>query len=166
VMNDLSRFWRSLERVHGLHAIRAFWALYCGPHFDLIRPHLRATDLIGGNYPCPYPSPGHCPRRIIDLGDGQFEAICCDPYKVCPDVPLRQAQSAPSDRFLHKPIPRDGTLAKLLPSPVPQGRCIRNQPWTRRKPLPMTSPLAMSPATPSVLSAAIGRTWAILTLWP
>lgn len=88
MMNDLSRFWRSLERVHGLHAIPAFWALYCGPHFDLIRPYLRATDLIGGNYPCPYPSPGHCPRRIIDLGDGQFEAICCDPYKVCPDVPL------------------------------------------------------------------------------
>ena len=87
-MRDLSRFWRSLERVQGLQAIPAFWAAYCEPHFDLIRPHLRATDAIGALYPCPYPSPGHCPRRIVEYGDGQFEAICRDPYKVCPDVPL------------------------------------------------------------------------------
>ncbi len=92
MMKDLSRFWQSLEGVEALHAIPAFWELYCGPYFNLIRPHLRPTDMIGASYPCPYVGRnGHCPRRIVDLGDladGQFEAICSDPYQLCPDVRL------------------------------------------------------------------------------
>jgi hypothetical protein len=89
VMKDLSRFWRSLERVHALHAIPAFWTLYCEPHVDLVRPHLRPTDMIGANYPCPYVSRGgHCPRRVVEVGEDQYEAFCSDPYKLCPDVPL------------------------------------------------------------------------------
>jgi hypothetical protein len=91
-MKDLIRFWRSLEGVHGLHALPAFWELYCDPHFDLIRPHLRPTDMIGGSYPCPYVGRnGHCPRRVVDLEglvDGHFDAICSDPYQLCPDVRL------------------------------------------------------------------------------
>ena len=88
-MRDLNRFWHSLERVSGLQAIPAFWAEYCGPHFELVRPHLRATDTVGGLYPCPYPSAGHCPRRIVDYGDGSYAALCRDPHKVCPEVPLQ-----------------------------------------------------------------------------
>jgi len=87
-MRDLNRFWRSCERVTGLQAIPAFWEEYCGPHFDLVRPYLRATDTIGSIYPCPHPSPGHCPRRIVDYDDGHYAAICRDPHKVCADVPL------------------------------------------------------------------------------
>jgi hypothetical protein len=96
-MRDLSRFWQSLERVRGLKAVPAFWRELCGPDFDLIRPHLRATDIIGALYPCPHPSSGHCPRRIVDYGDGQYAAICRDPYKVCPDVPLQ-----PHDVVVHE----------------------------------------------------------------
>ena len=88
-MRDLNRFWHSFERVSGLQAIPAFWAEYAGPHFELLRPHLCATDIVGGLYPCPHPSPGHCPRRIVDYGDGSYAALCRDPYKVCPDVPLQ-----------------------------------------------------------------------------
>jgi len=88
-MKDLSQFWGSLEGIQGLHAIPAFWARYCDPHFDLIRPYLRATDMVGGDYPCPHPKRGGaCARRIVDLGDGEFEGICIDPYKLCPDLPL------------------------------------------------------------------------------
>lgn len=88
-MKDLSQFWCSLEGIQGLHAIPAFWARYCDPHFDLIRPYLRATDMVGGDYPCPHPKRGGaCARRIVDLGDGEFEGICIDPYKLCPDLPL------------------------------------------------------------------------------
>ena len=87
-MRELNRFWHSLERVSGLQAVPAFWAEYVGPHFELLRPHLCATDIVGGAYPCPHPSPGHCPRRIVDYGDGNYAALCQDPYKVCPDVPL------------------------------------------------------------------------------
>ncbi|MCC7157659.1 MAG: hypothetical protein IT161_23975 [Bryobacterales bacterium] len=96
-MSDLNLFWHSLERVQGLKAIPAFWELYCGPHFDLIRPHLRATDTVAGLYPCPHHSAGHCPRRIVEYGDGQYAAICRDPHKVCPDVTLE-----PRDVVVHE----------------------------------------------------------------
>lgn len=96
-MRDLNRFWQSLERVRGLKAVPAFWRELCGPDFDLIRQHLRATDIIGALYPCPHPSSGHCPRRIVDYGDGHYAAVCRDPYKVCPDVPLE-----PRDVVVHE----------------------------------------------------------------
>ena len=126
-MKDLNQFWRSLERVAGLQAIPAFWDEYCGPHFRLIKPYLRATDTIGSIYPCPHPSPGHCPRRIVDCDDGHYVAICRDPHKVCPDVPLEahdvvlhelgladftQALAAPLGLRSQAPVARgDGTWA-------------------------------------------------------
>ena len=126
-MRDLSRFWQSLERVRGLKAVPAFWRERCGPDFDLIRLHLRATDIIGALYPCPHPSSGHCPRRIVDYGGGHYAAVCRDPYKVCPDVPLEprdvvvhelglagfmQALAAPLGIRAQAPVARgDGTWA-------------------------------------------------------
>jgi hypothetical protein len=87
-MRKLSHLWRSLETVPGLQAIPAFWELHCGPDIDVIRPHLRVTDTAGTLYPCPRPRAGHCPRRIVDYGDGQFAAICRDPHEICERVPL------------------------------------------------------------------------------
>ncbi len=126
-MRDLNRFWRSLERIQGLRAVPAFWAELCGPDFDLIRSHLQATDSIGALYPCPHPSSGHCPRRIVDYGNGHYAAICRDPHKVCPDVPLQasdvvvhelglagfmKALAAPLGIRWQPPAPRgDGTWA-------------------------------------------------------
>ncbi len=89
-MRKLSHLWRSLETVPGLQAIPAFWERYCGPDIDLVRPHLRVTDTAGTLYPCPRPRAGHCPRRIVDYGDGQFAAICRDPHEICERVPLTQ----------------------------------------------------------------------------
>ena len=126
-MRDLSRFWQSLERVRGLKAVPAFWRELCGPDFDLIRPHLKATDTVGALYPCPHPSSGHCPRRIVDRGDGDYAAVCRDPYKVCPDLTLEprdvvvhelglagfmQALAAPLGMRWQAPVARgDGTWA-------------------------------------------------------
>lgn len=31
---------------------------------------------------------GSCPRRIVDYGDGDYAAICRDPYQICERVPL------------------------------------------------------------------------------
>jgi hypothetical protein len=89
-MRKLSHLWRSLEAVPGLLAIPAFWELHCGPDMEVIRPHLRVTDTAGTLYPCPRPRAGHCPRRIVDYGDGQFAAICRDPHEICERVPLTQ----------------------------------------------------------------------------
>jgi hypothetical protein len=87
-MRKLSRLWQALERIPGLLAVPAFWREYCGPDFPLIEPHLRPTDDIGATYPCPYPTGGFCPRKIIDYGDGEYVAICRDPHRICEDVPL------------------------------------------------------------------------------
>ena len=87
-MRTLSRLWRSLETIPGLLAIPAFWEAYCGPDIDLVRPHLRVTDTEGALYPCPKPHVGYCPRKIVDYGNGDFAAICRDPYEICERVPL------------------------------------------------------------------------------
>jgi hypothetical protein len=96
-MRKPSRLWQALERILGLLAVPAFWREYCGPDFPLIEPHLRPTDDIGATYPCPYPTGGFCPRKIIDYGGGEYVAICRDPYKICKDVPL-----APKEVLVHK----------------------------------------------------------------
>jgi len=89
-MRTLSHLWRSLETIPGLLAISAFWEAYCGPDIDVIRPHLRVTDTEGALYPCPKQRVGYCPRRIVDYGDGEFAALCRDPYQICERVPLTQ----------------------------------------------------------------------------
>lgn len=89
-MRTLSHLWRSLEAIPGLLAIPAFWEAHCGPDIDLVRPHLRVTDTEGSLYPCPKPHVGYCPRRIIDYGNGEFAAICRDPYEICERVTLTQ----------------------------------------------------------------------------
>jgi hypothetical protein len=89
-MKALGSFWRSLEAIPGLLAIPASWEAQCGAGIDLLRPHLRVTDTEGALYPCPKSRPGYCPRRIVDYGNGEYAAVCRDPYKLCEDVPLTQ----------------------------------------------------------------------------
>jgi hypothetical protein len=48
------------------------------------------TDLEGSLYPCPKPHVGYCPRKIVDYGNGEFAAICRDPYEICERVTLTQ----------------------------------------------------------------------------
>jgi hypothetical protein len=73
-----------------LLAIPAFWEKHCGPDIGVVRPHLRVTDIEGSLYPCPKPQAGYCPRKIVDYGNGEFAAICRDPYEICARVPLTQ----------------------------------------------------------------------------
>lgn len=90
-MRTLSRLWRSLERMHGLAAIPAFWDAYCGPDVALVRPHLQVTDIEGSQYPCPDPWVGVCPRRVVNYGNGEYAALCGDPHKRCERLPLTRA---------------------------------------------------------------------------
>jgi hypothetical protein len=86
-MRKLTRLWQALERIPGLSDIPAYWENYCGSDYPLIQPHLRVTDDFGARYPCPHPLDGHCPRRLVDYGDGSFAAICRHPHKLCEDLP-------------------------------------------------------------------------------
>jgi hypothetical protein len=110
-MRTLSHLWRSLETIPGLLAIPAFWEGHCGPDIDLIRPHLRVTDTEGALYPCPKPHVGYCPRKIVDYGNGEFAAICRDPYEICERVALTQRDVL----LLELDV---ASFAKLLASPL------------------------------------------------
>jgi len=121
-MKPLSRLWRSLESIPGLLAIPAFWESHCGPDIELVRPHLRVTDTEGALYPCPKPHVGYCPRKIVDYGNGEFAAICRDPYEICErvtltqrDVLLQQFDVASFSRVLA------GPLGVRWQGPVPRG---------------------------------------------
>jgi len=121
-MRTLSHLWRSLESIPGLLAIPAFWEAHCGPDIDLVRPHLRVTDMEGSLYPCPKPHVGYCPRKIVDYGNGEFAAICRDPYEICKrvtltqrDVLLQQLDIASLARVLA------GPLGIRWQEPVPRG---------------------------------------------
>jgi hypothetical protein len=121
-MRTPSHLWRSLESIPGLLAIPAFWEAHCGPDIDLVRPHLRVTDMEGSLYPCPKPHVGYCPRKIVDYGNGEFAAICRDPYEICErvtltqrDVLLQQLDIASLARVLAGPLGVRGQ------EPVPRG---------------------------------------------
>lgn len=107
----LSRLWQSLESIPGLLEVPAAWEAACGPDFALLRPHLRVTDTEGALYPCPRAPRAHCPRRIVDLGDGEYIAICRDPLRVCEDVPV-----AASDVLLH--AVDLGSMSRILATPL------------------------------------------------
>ena len=87
-MRKLTRLWQALERIPGLSEIPACWEDHCGLDYPLIQPHLRLTDDFGARYPCPRPHDGHCPRGIVDYGDGSFAAMCRHPHKLCENLPL------------------------------------------------------------------------------
>jgi hypothetical protein len=87
-VKTLTRLWRTLEKISGLLGVPETWKEECGDDCDLLRPCLRSTDTLGAIYPCPFPAGGDCPRRIVDHGGGEIVAICRDPHRVCPDVPL------------------------------------------------------------------------------
>jgi hypothetical protein len=112
-MRRLPKLWRSLERITGLLAVPAAWEAECGEDFGFLRPHLRPTEMVGSLYPCPHHF-GECPRKIVDYGDGEFAAICRDPYKSCDRIPL-----SPRDALLH-----DLDLASFL-KPILQVASIR-----------------------------------------
>jgi hypothetical protein len=92
-MRKLSRLWQALERIPGLLSVLGYWREYCGPDFAILEPFLRPTDVPGANYPCPHPTGGNCPRKIVDYGDGEYAAICRDPWKICKNLtlPLKEA---------------------------------------------------------------------------
>jgi len=110
-MRPLTCLWRSLETITGLVAVPAFWEAYCGPDVDVIRPHLRPTDTEGSLHPCPRPGFGYCPRKIVNYGNGEFAAICRDPYQMCESVKLTQR-----DVLLHE-LDVSG-FARLLAAPL------------------------------------------------
>jgi hypothetical protein len=115
-MRKLTRLWQALERIPGLCDIPAYWQDLCGVDYPLIHPHLQLTDDFGARYPCPHPQDGHCPRGIVEYGDGSFSAVCRHPHRLCEDLPL-----STKDALVYR-LDVDGIVR-----PMAEALCIRGQ---------------------------------------
>lgn len=88
-MRSLTRLWLAIEDISDLVALPAVWAEKCGSEdFVHIERFLSPTKDRAGRYPCPYPAGYNCPRLIVGVDGGPFEALCQDPHKICPDLSL------------------------------------------------------------------------------
>lgn len=122
-MRKLNQLWQALERSPGLIAAPAFWREWCADEFPVVEPFLRPTDAPASTYPCPHPTGSECPRSIVDSGDGQYLAVCRDPWKICGDVAV-----AARNALLHRID--IASLTKAVA--VPLG--IRSHPPEERRP--------------------------------
>lgn len=110
-MRKLIRLWRTLEGIHGLAAIRAYWEYYCGVDYLIVQPFLRATDLTGATYPCQEQCIPGCYREIVDYGDGEIVAVCryrwfqrLDIPLTRPDTVLQQLDIAAFAKAIARPL--------------------------------------------------------------
>jgi hypothetical protein len=91
-VRSLDRFWQALESVPGAAAIPAWWDWHCGEDYEVARRFLLVTDILGTRYPCPRANGAWCPRRIVELSDGEFVAVCPNERRRCEDIPLRKSE--------------------------------------------------------------------------
>lgn len=69
---QLAPFWRALEVVPGLAAVRAEWSHWLGPELAWVEPRLlRPTGDIAAVFPCADSTPYH----VIDHGNGRYRAV-------------------------------------------------------------------------------------------
>ncbi len=69
-MKKLNRLWRASESAPGLAAIPAQWQHYCGADYQVVKPFLKPTEMVGAAYPCRDCSASGCARDIVDSGNG------------------------------------------------------------------------------------------------
>ena len=93
-------------------ALAVFWEAL-ETNFPLGGPRRHLRDLVGNDvvgalekagalkyqrvadrYPCPRPGGEGCPRHVVELDDGRFEAVCGNDPPECPDLPLKEEDLA------------------------------------------------------------------------
>jgi hypothetical protein len=92
----LIAFWEILETNFPLGGLRRHLGELVGE--DVVRAledagvlkYLRVAD----RYPCPRPGGEGCPRHVVELDDGSYEAVCGNDPPECPDFPLKKEDLA------------------------------------------------------------------------
>jgi hypothetical protein len=87
----LARFWNELETNFPLGGPRRRLGELVG---DDVTRALEAVGVlkyqrVADRYPCPRPGGDGCPRQVIELDDGRYEAVCGNVPPECPDLPLK-----------------------------------------------------------------------------
>lgn len=86
---DLTAFWDLAETNFPLAGPRAHLAEQLG---DLV-PALESAGLlsflrVADRFPCPRPGGAGCPRHLIELADGTYQAVCGDDPPECEELQL------------------------------------------------------------------------------
>lgn len=92
----LARFWTELETNFPLGGPRRRLGELVG---DDVARALEAAGVlkyqrVADRYPCPRPGGEGCPRHVVELEDGSYEAVCGNDPPECPDLPLKEEDLA------------------------------------------------------------------------
>jgi len=87
-MQNLARFWRTLESVPGPAAVVAEWRRLLGPEYDLVRGFLRPCGDLAESYPCPDPKNVGTAHKVVHHGPDEIVGVCPDG---CPPTRLTRA---------------------------------------------------------------------------
>ncbi|MFZ5786654.1 MAG: hypothetical protein ACOY3Y_09460, partial [Acidobacteriota bacterium] len=92
----LARFWAELETNFPLGGPRRRLGEMVGD--DAARALEAAGVLkyqrVADRYPCPRPGGDGCPRHVVELEDGRYEAVCGNDPPECPDLALKEEDLA------------------------------------------------------------------------
>ena len=77
-------------------------------NFALLKPHLTPTDELSESYPCPLMGGDHCPRDVIDRGNGIYDAVCGNRPHECEPLRLQKSQ------LVIYQLDRTGVLSPLI----------------------------------------------------
>jgi hypothetical protein len=91
---QLSRFWRSLDRLPAGAASQYEWGLLLGEEWPAAALLLRNTGKHVDAIPCPSLGGDNCPRRLCKKTDGSYRAECQEVPSVCDSVVLKAAEIA------------------------------------------------------------------------
>ena len=93
---SLESFWERLETHFPLGGPRKHLSEVLGS--DVVRALESAGALkyrrVADRYPCPQPGGDGCPRHVVELADGRYEAVCGNRSPDCPDEPLTKEEAA------------------------------------------------------------------------
>ena len=82
------RFWRQLEVLHGLAAVRQGWRIALGPDYESALAFLRDSGAKASEYPCLEKC--GCQHQVVRHGEGDIVAACqCEDYS-CPTLTITE----------------------------------------------------------------------------
>lgn len=84
----LAQFWSDLEDYFPPAGVRLSLATRLGREdFELLaRLGVFVPRGVAERYPCPRPGGEQCPRRVVDMRDGTYDAVCDNDPPECKDV--------------------------------------------------------------------------------
>lgn len=79
----LTNFWETLDLLADASLPEVDWRGGHQKEWPFIKPLLKATGKTASSISCPSPSGPNCPRRVVELDDGQLVAECQDTLTGC-----------------------------------------------------------------------------------